>query len=66
MELKEWEDRIKSNKTKILYIIVLVKKKTPQKYKEDVISFIDFVFGEGIIITDWLENINLHVSNIEE
>ena len=45
---------------------MLVKYKNPQGYKEHVISFIEFSFGEVINITDWILNMKLYVSNIEE
>ena len=44
LELQEWEDFIKSNKTRILAIIMLVPNNNPQEYKEHVISFIVFDF----------------------
>ena len=55
---------IKSKKTRILAIITLVSKNNPQGYKEHVISFILFDFGEVVTIIDWLENMNIYVSCI--
>ena len=40
LELQEWEGCMKSNKTRILAIIVLVPNKNPQGYKGCNISFI--------------------------
>ena len=37
LELKEWEDCIKPDKTIILAIIMLVPNNNPQVYKQDVI-----------------------------
>ena len=45
---------------------MLVPNNKLQRYKEHVISFIVFAFGEGVTIIDWLENMKLYVSNIEE
>ena len=66
LELQEWEDFIKSNKIKILAIIMLVPKKIPQGYKEHVISCIAFYFGYIVTIIDWIENMKLYVYDIEE
>ena len=55
-ELQEWEDCIKSNKTRIIDIIVLVPNKNTQVYKEHVIYFIAFAFEESVTIIDWLAN----------
>ena len=38
----------------------------PQVYKEHVISFIDFDFGESVTIMQWLENMNLYGYDIQE
>ena len=45
---------------------MLDPNKNPQGYKEHIISFIDFDFGEGVIIIDWLANMKLYVTDIEE
>ena len=37
-----------------------------QGYKENVILFIVFEYGEGVTIIDWLAKTKLYVSNIEE
>ena len=50
LELQEWEDFIKSNKTIILAIIMLVPNNNPQGYKQHVVYFISFAFGEGVNI----------------
>ena len=64
MELQDWEDFIKSNKTRIVDINMLVPNKNPQGYKEHVIQFIGFEFGLGITIIYWISNMNLYVYNI--
>ena len=66
LELQEWEDCIKSNKTITLAIIMLVPNKNPKGYKEHTILFIVFAFGEGVTIIDWLANINVYISDIQE
>ena len=66
LKLQEWEDFIKSNKKIILAIIMLINNKNPQGYKEHVILFILFSFGEDVTIIDWIENMKLYVPNIEE
>ena len=66
LELQEWEDFIKSNKIKILAIIMLFPINNPQGYKENVISFIELSFGEGFTTIDLIENMKLYVSDIEE
>ena len=43
---------------------MLVPNNNPQGYKEHVISFISFYFGEDATIIDWLSNMKLYVSNI--
>ena len=63
--IQEWEYCIKSKKKIILAIIILVPNKKPQVYKEHIISFIVFSFGEGVTIIDWIEIMKLYVSNIE-
>ena len=45
---------------------MLVPNKNPKGYKERVISSISFSFGEGVIIIDWVSNVKLYLSNIEE
>ena len=45
---------------------MLLPSNNPQGYKEHVISFIDFNFGEGVTFTDWLAKTKLYVSDIEE
>ena len=40
LELQEWDDCIKSNKTRILAIIMLVPNKNQKGYKERVILFV--------------------------
>ena len=42
LELQEWEDFIKYNKTRILAIIMLVPNNNPQGYKENVIFSLKF------------------------
>ena len=42
---------------------MIVPKNNPQGYKEYVIYFIDFGFGEFITVIDFLENMNIYVSN---
>ena len=66
LELQEWEDFIKSNKTRILAIVMLAPKKNPQGYKDHVISFIAFDFGEVVTIIDWISNTKIYVYSIEE
>ena len=66
LELQEWEDSINTNKTIILAINMLVPKNNPQEYKEHGISFIEFAFGKGVTIIDWISNMKLYVSDIEE
>ena len=66
LELKEWEDFIKSNKKIILAIIMLVPKINPQGYKEHIILFIVFTFGGGVTIIDWKANMKIYVPNTEE
>ena len=45
---------------------MLVINKKPQGYKEHVISFIVFEFGEGVTIIYWIANMKLSKSDIEE
>ena len=54
LELQEWENCIKSNKTIILAIITLVPKKNTGGYKEHVILFTSCTFGKFVIIIDWI------------
>ena len=64
LELQDWEDLIKSHKTIILAVIMLVPNKNPQRYKERVILFISFTFGEGVTIIDLIEKMELYVSDV--
>ena len=43
---------------------MLAPNNNPPGYKEHVIYFIVFDFGEGFTIIYWIENINIYVSNI--
>ena len=61
LELQEWEDCINSKKTKILAIIIFVLCNNTPRYKEYVISFIAFDFGEDVTMIDWMENMNNYV-----
>ena len=45
---------------------MLVPNKNPRRYKEHVISFISFSFGEGAIIVDWIEKIKVYLCDIKE
>ena len=45
---------------------MLLPNNNPQRYKEHVILFIEFLFGEGVTIIDWIENMKLYVSEIGE
>ena len=45
---------------------MLVPNKNPQIYKEYVILFMYFDFGEGFTIIYWITNMKLYVSDIEE
>ena len=45
---------------------MLVTNKNPQIYKEHVISFIAFDFVKGVTIIDWIANMKLYLSDIEE
>ena len=42
-----------------------VLNKNPQGYKEHIITFIVFSFGEGVTIIDWLATTKLYMSDIE-
>ena len=66
LELQEWDDCINPHKTIILAIIMLVPNKNPQGYKEHIISCIAFDFRKYVTIIDFLANMKLYVSNIEE
>ena len=44
---------------------MLVPNKNPQGYKEHVIFFIVFAFGEVVTIIEWLASMKLYVSYIE-
>ena len=41
-------------------------KNKPQGYRQHVISFIKFAFGDIVIIICWIEKMKLYVSDIEE
>ena len=41
-------------------------KNKPKGYKEHIIFFIVFAFGEGVTIIDGIESMKLYVSDIEE
>ena len=45
---------------------MLVPDKNPQGYKYHVIWCIEFSFGEGVTIIDWLSSMKLYVYDIEE
>ena len=45
---------------------MLVPNKNLKGYKEHVILFIAFDFGEGVTIIDWPASVKRYVSNIEE
>ena len=64
MELQEWYGCTKSKKTSISAIIMLVTCKNTPEYKEYVINFTKFYFGEGVTIIDWLANMKPYVSEI--
>ena len=66
LELQEWDDFMKSKKKRILSIIILVPCSNPTGYKEHVICFNVFAFGEDITTLDWLEKMNIYVSEIVE
>ena len=40
---------------------MLVPNKNPQGYKEHIISFITFSFGEDVTIIDWPANIKPYI-----
>ena len=63
LELQKWKDFIKSNKTIILAITILVPKENPQGYKK-IIAFNDFEFIECVTIIYCLKNMKLYVSGI--
>ena len=65
LELQEWGDCIKPNKKNPIYYYVSPKN-NPQGCKEHFIYFIYFSLVEGVTIIDWLENMKLYVSDIEE
>ena len=54
-----------SNNTRILPIIMLITSKNSQGYKEQVILFIAFSFGQVVTINDWLAKMKLYMSDIE-
>ena len=66
LELQEWYGFQKSNKKRVLSVIMLVPNRNTQGYKEIFILFIAFSFGEGVAIIDWLANMKLYVFDIEE
>ena len=66
LELQDWEGCIKSNKNRILSIVMLVTNNNTPGYKEHVIYFIAFAFGKGVTIIDLIANIKLYVSDNEE
>ena len=39
---------------------MLVQCKKPMEYKENVIYFITFDFGEDVTIIYWMENMNIY------
>ena len=45
---------------------MLVTNDKPQGYNENDIYFMAFAIGEVVNTIDWLENISLHVYDIEE
>ena len=45
---------------------MLVTKNNSHRYKEHIIPFIAFAFGEGVTIVYLIESIKLYVSDIEE
>ena len=57
---------MKSKKTRILAIIMLVPINIQLGYKEHVIYFIVFTLGEVVTTIDWLENMKMYVSGIIE
>ena len=64
LELQYWDGCVKSNKTRILSIIMLVPNNNPQGYKKHFILLISFSFGEGFNIIDWIANTKIYVSDI--
>ena len=57
-------DLMKSKKTKIFDIIILVLLNIHLGYKDHVIYFIAFAFVVGFTIIDWLSNMKLCVMYI--
>ena len=55
---------MKSNKTRILSILVLVPCKNPPGYQEGVILFIEFSFVKSNTTIYWIENMNQCISEI--
>ena len=45
---------------------MLVPNNKPQGYKTNIVLFITFAFGEGVTIINWIANMKLYVSDIEE
>ena len=66
MEFKEWEDLIKSKKTRILVIILLVSNKNSPGDKANFIYFIVFDFEESATIIGWIASMKINVSDIVE
>ena len=61
---QELEELYEVQKEKILDIIMFVPYKNPPGYKEHVIYFIVFAFGEGVTTIYWLESMKNYVSDI--
>ena len=66
LELQQWEDFIKSNKTRILAMIMLVPNNNLYGYKQHVILFIDFASRKGVTIIYWIGKIKRYESDFEE
>ena len=47
---------MKYKNTITLAILMLVPFKNTPGYKENIITFIEFDFGEGVVIIDWIAN----------
>ena len=45
---------------------MLVPNNNSQGYKEHGILIIKFAFGEGVTIIDWIKNMKIYSSDIEE
>ena len=61
LELQYWEDLIKSFKI-VSDILMFVPWYKPPGYKERIIFFGAFTFGEVFIIIYWMENMKSYVS----